>query len=58
MVLIKLCICLKEHLSVSFLNAPSAGIETIKLPSKMRKRGRPKGADKIIIGSVIFIQMC
>ena len=25
-------------------------METIKLPCKMRKRGRPKGADKTVIG--------
>ena len=27
-------------------------LETIKLPCKMKKRGRPKGADKIVIGLI------
>jgi len=28
----------------------STGLQDIQLPSKMRKRGRPKGADKTVIG--------
>ena len=28
----------------------STELQSIRLPSKMRKRGRPKGADKTVIG--------
>ena len=36
--------------AVCFLDLPSPGLETMKLPCKMRKRGRPKGANKTVIG--------
>ena len=46
------------YIKVSFLDVPSQGLGTIKLPCKMRKRGRLKGADKTVIGLPIERNLC
>ena len=42
----------QAFITVYFLDVPLSGLETIKLPCRMKKRGRPKGADKIVIGLI------